>query len=1202
MDELGRGGMGIVYRARQRSLEREVALKRLIPGKAGRGEQRQFLAEALVTGVLDHPNIVSVHDLGRTADGDIFLAMKLVNGTCWLDLLHPRDDAERAKAAKLDIEAHIRILLEVGNAVAFAHAKGIVHRDLKPANVMVGDFGEVLVMDWGIAVDVRERPGPESMRVPHRTSVTTPGGTPCYMPPELAVGKGRDIGPATDVFLLGAILHEIVTGHPPHEGESLINVLHQAIECAPKRYGPDVPAALQAILHRAMAKEPLDRYPDVRAFRAALEDYLAHRQSVKIAETAEATLAACGPAPSTAAGAAGREATLERNRRYGAFAEAVAGFRQALLLWSGNEAARRGEERARVAFARAALEAGDLGLAGAQASALTAGNEERARLEGEIAGVAAARSQRERASRRVRRALQASVAVIVIGLAAGIALVRSEQRRAVAERDRAQSAEAEAARERDRARLEAWNGRVEMAHAFYERALGLAAERRYQSAEASLLRALEIAPRGGAPPGFRASWDAPGWAEEAWRLHRAFFALCPREARRLDAPPVTFTAAAVGRSGRHALLGDAEGRIHVFDLSSGTRTAEVPSSARAPVHDLALSPDGTLAAALTSYGALRVIDVEAEREVRSLGGPEWGFLCAAVWTLPPPSTATASPQAATGTARPSPPGPRLFAGGSDRKVWLFDLESGHALWQVDTDDGGPPRTPASICVSPDGALGLVGLWDGSARLFDLASGRQLRAFWGAMHWVSAVAFDREGKTVWLGSDDGLVRRIELESGRELARIQTDDVRGIRISQDARSALVLRRGGGAEVLALDRGEKSSEIERCGPAPVVVAPSADGTSAVLAFEEGPPRVYDLARALRRPRRLSDLAPEGDPIAALAVSPDRRRFLTASEAGVVTLRELRRRREVLRLEGLARGARALAFSSDGKAAALGTEGGTATVIALEGGAVRWTRDLGAGPVTSVEFLEADALVAAGAARAVVFLEAASGRERSRLPAPPGGFTRARLAPGGRRLAAASGERVYVYDLDSPGPPRRLDALAPVHAAEVSADGEVVAAACEDRAVRVFDVASGRVARRIEAFAAPATDLVLLADGRTAIAAARDRTLCVLDVANGTVMRRLRVREDARAAAAAALAPAGRAEEEDGLAAIAVSRDGAYALGASEEGEVLMWPLLDPDVPALPPADLGPVYEVVGLRVAVEGEGKGAIEPYQRAAGAPR
>jgi serine/threonine protein kinase len=169
--ELGRGGMGVVYRARQGSLDREVAVKKIIADRATEGACERFVAEGRVTGFLDHPNIVPVHEMGVTEGGDMFVAMKLVGGRSWMDALHP-DEASASEPEGLLF--HLRILLSVCNAMAFAHSRDVLHLDLKPENVMVGDFGEVLVMDWGLAVHT---PVGGHRRTLDRSSIRSPWGS-----------------------------------------------------------------------------------------------------------------------------------------------------------------------------------------------------------------------------------------------------------------------------------------------------------------------------------------------------------------------------------------------------------------------------------------------------------------------------------------------------------------------------------------------------------------------------------------------------------------------------------------------------------------------------------------------------------------------------------------------------------------------------------------------------------------------------------------------------------------------------------------------------------------------------------------------------------------------------------------------------------------------------------------------------------------
>ena len=417
LETLAEGGMGIVYRARQRALGREVAIKKVRNElRSDTLMRREFLSESRITGRLDHPNIVPVHDLGRSEDGEAFLAMKLVSGTSWKALLHPQSEDERRAAAAYEQEDHLDILLSVGNALAFAHSRNILHRDIKPDNVMVGAFGEVLVMDWGIAVEMPEKGSSTTAAGP----VSYVAGTPAYMAPEMAEARVADFGPWTDVYLLGAVLHEILTGKPPHRGRDLSETLQAAVRSAPLLDDAPMPPELATICRTAMARDPDDRYATVSDFSAALRSYLRHRESLVVAGSAQAILDGLPAEPPLG--------EAERRRHYDRLVEALGGFRQALALWEGNDRARHGAEEARLAYARAALAGGDLQLAAMQLEGLE--TYEARTLGVRVAAAITARSQQERRARRLRVALATSIAAIVLALSVGFVLVNRERRRA----------------------------------------------------------------------------------------------------------------------------------------------------------------------------------------------------------------------------------------------------------------------------------------------------------------------------------------------------------------------------------------------------------------------------------------------------------------------------------------------------------------------------------------------------------------------------------------------------------------------------------------------------------------------------------------------------------------------------------------------------------------------------------------------------
>ncbi len=290
---LGEGGMGEVHLCRDRRIGREVAMK-VVRAESTRNDlQRRFLREARVQGQLEHPAIVPVYDLGRDDDGAAFFTMKRVRGLTFehvLDALVAKDPAALAKYTR-----H-KLLTAFGSAclaIDFAHARGVIHRDLKPANVMVGDFGEVYVLDWGLAKlagepdpEVKERIKVEAtgeLRV-GMTDSNTFMGTPGYMSPEQILGEPQDA--LTDVYSLGTILFELLTLEAAHGAASSSNALYATIagiNGSPRARFPelDIPPELDAICLRATARNPKERFPTARALHEAIERFLAGDRDIE---------------------------------------------------------------------------------------------------------------------------------------------------------------------------------------------------------------------------------------------------------------------------------------------------------------------------------------------------------------------------------------------------------------------------------------------------------------------------------------------------------------------------------------------------------------------------------------------------------------------------------------------------------------------------------------------------------------------------------------------------------------------------------------------------------------------------------------------------------------------------------------------------------------------------------------------------------
>ena len=328
LDVIGEGGMGVVYAARQSAIARTVAVKMLKGTEEHTQEQREkFISEAVVTGELDHPNIVPIYDLGANDSGALFYSMKRVRGTPWNDVF-----------PDYSLDENLNVLLRVADAIAFAHANGVLHRDLKPENVMLGDFGEVLVMDWGLARISADFPSADAV-----SQSDVMGGTPAYMAPEMATGPVDQITTASDIYLLGAILFEIITGRPPHSGKTVMACLFAAAKN--KFVETDVTGELHDIAMRAMATKIDDRYATVQDFQAAVRQYQSHSESVLLTDNASKNLVAA----------------IEQDD-YDIYSRSVYGFEEALSLWPGNTRAQELLSAARGAYAQAAMDRSDFDL------------------------------------------------------------------------------------------------------------------------------------------------------------------------------------------------------------------------------------------------------------------------------------------------------------------------------------------------------------------------------------------------------------------------------------------------------------------------------------------------------------------------------------------------------------------------------------------------------------------------------------------------------------------------------------------------------------------------------------------------------------------------------------------------------------------------------------------------------------------------
>lgn len=337
---IAQGGMGRIQLAHQVALEREVVIKSLRDGQRSRQKAQAMIKEARVAGKLEHPNIIPIHTLCWSEEEGPAIVMKRVDGVSWSALLkdpdHPTWLAISQQSAD-HLTRHFSIFERVCRAVEFAHSRGVIHRDIKPDNVMVGAFGEVYLLDWGVALESSTDEPPDVLV-----------GTPAYMAPEM-VNQHEPVDHRADIFLLGATLHRVVTGDPLYSGSTVVETLASALKAERFVYPESVPDELQEICLKACASEVAARHQSAAELREELERFIQHRRSIQITQDAALRLETL--TLSLDAGRSAQRALSEEERLdemitvHRAFSACRATYEQALSEWPQNDKAQRGLKR-----------------------------------------------------------------------------------------------------------------------------------------------------------------------------------------------------------------------------------------------------------------------------------------------------------------------------------------------------------------------------------------------------------------------------------------------------------------------------------------------------------------------------------------------------------------------------------------------------------------------------------------------------------------------------------------------------------------------------------------------------------------------------------------------------------------------------------------------------------------------------------------